>query len=100
MATKSRDMLLPLAIGTYHSLLTNDLATESQEALERELRQRGLYFGQRPLCTVLRPRFLTHDQYRWIQSRTRMLMRAFSKAYHAAIAAAAIRSPFGLFDWE
>lgn len=100
MATESRDMLLPLAIGTYHNLLTNDLAAESQDALERELRQRGLYFGQRPLCTVLRPRFLTHDQYRWIQARTRVLMRAFGKAYHAAVADTSIRAQFGLFDWE
>jgi uncharacterized circularly permuted ATP-grasp superfamily protein len=100
MATESRDLLLPLAIGAYHNLLTNDLAAESQDALDRELRQRGLYFGQRPLCTVLRPRFLTHDQYRFIQARVRVLMSAFAKAYHAAVADASIRSQFCLLDWE
>jgi hypothetical protein len=100
MSADARDMLLPVAIGTYHGILTNDLAAESQEQLDRELRQRNLYFGDRPLATVLRPRFLTHDQYRWIQARVRVLMRAFDKAYRAAIADASIRAQFGLYDWE
>jgi hypothetical protein len=93
-------MLLPLAIGTYHNLLTNDLAAESQGILDRQLVQRNLYFGQRPLCSVLRPRFLTHDQYRHVQARVRLLLRAFTKAYHAAVAEPAIRAQFGLLDWE
>ena len=31
----------------------------SQAQLEAQLRGRGLFFGDRPLCTVLRPRFMT-----------------------------------------
>jgi hypothetical protein len=93
-------MLLPVAIGTYHGILTNDLAAESQDQLDRELTQRNLYFGTRPLCTVLRPRFLTHDQNRWLQSRVRLVLRAFDKAYRAAIADASIRAQFGLTGWE
>lgn len=100
MSMDARDMLLPVAIGNYHGLLTNDIAAESQEQLERGLRSRNLYFGDRPLSNVLRPRFLTHDQYRFIQARVRVLMRAFDKAYRAAIADATIRAQFGLTDWE
>ena len=46
-----------------------------------QLRRRGLVFGDRPLATVLRPRFLTPAQYRLLQRRVRLLMRAFGKAY-------------------
>jgi len=65
-----------------------------------ELRRRGLFFGERPLCTVLRPRFLTTEQYRYLQQRCAILLRAFDRAYHAALADAALRRQFGLVDWE
>src|SRR5271157_4111129 len=84
------------AIQTYHELLTNDLAGESHDQLQR----RGLFFGDRPLCTVLRPRFLTHEQYRYLQTRCGLLLRAFDKIYRAAIADKTFRSKFGLSDWE
>ena len=93
-------MSLREAIGTYHDLLTDELAQASQAQLEDQQRRRRLFFGQRPLCTVLRPRFMTPEQYRFLQSRVRVLMRAFDKVYQAAIADATFRSQFGLFDWE
>ncbi|HMD99984.1 MAG TPA: hypothetical protein VKM93_21975 [Terriglobia bacterium] len=88
------------AIQTYHELLTNDLAGESQAQLDDQLQRRGLFFGDRPLCTVLRPRFLTHEQYRYLQTRCGLLLRAFDKIYRAAIADKTFRSQFGLSDWE
>ncbi len=93
-------MSLREAIGTYHDLLTDELAQASQAQLEDQQRRRRLFFGQRPLCTVLRPRFMTPEQYRFLQSRVRVLMHAFDKAYQAAMADATFRSQFGLFDWE
>jgi uncharacterized circularly permuted ATP-grasp superfamily protein len=88
------------AIQSYHDLLTDELARESQAQLDDQLQRRGLFFGQRPLCTVLRPRFLTPEQYRFLQSRMRVLLSAFNKMYHAAIADTAFRAQFGLLDWE
>ena len=88
------------AIQTYHELLTDDLAAESQAQLDDQLRRRGLFFGERPLCTVLRPRFLTPEDYRYLQARSQVVLRAFDKAYQAALADAAFRAQFGLFDWE
>lgn len=73
---------------------------ECQATLDAELRRRGLFFGDRPLCTVLRPRFLTAEQYRYLQQRCAILLRAFDRAYHAAFADAALRRQFGLVDWE
>src|SRR6266550_6342302 len=91
---------LDQAIGYYHELLNDELAEECQATLDAELRRRGLFFGDRPLCTVLRPRFLTGEQYRYVQQRCAILLRAFDCAYHAAFADAALRRQFGLVDWE
>ena len=88
------------AINTYHGLLTDDLADESQTHLDEQQRRLGLYFGDRALCSVLRPRFLTPEQYHFLAGRVRLLMRSFGKAYQAALAEPAIRAQFGLFDWE
>src|SRR5437868_12293728 len=88
------------AIETYHDLLTDELASATQAQLDDKQFRRGLFFGQRPLCTVLRPRFMTPEQYRFLQSRVRILMRAFEKIYTAAIADADFRAQFGLLDWE
>jgi len=93
-------MSLREAIQRYHDLLTDDLAAVSQAQLEAQQRQRGLYFSERPLCTVLRPRFMTPGQYRFLQSRMHVLLRAFDKAFSAAIEDAGIRQQFGLYDWE
>ncbi|MEP7324335.1 MAG: hypothetical protein ABI836_00175, partial [Gemmatimonadota bacterium] len=87
-------------IAEYHDLLTPELAAESQALLDDQLRRRGLIFGDRPLCTVLRPRFMTREQYHLLQQRVRVLMRAFRKAYAAAIADAGFRAQFGLEAWE
>src|SRR5438067_2477103 len=88
------------AIESYHKLLTDELAGESFQQLEEQQRRRGLFFGGRPLCSVLRPRFLTREQYHFLQSRMHLLLQAFDKAYAAALADKDFRSQFGLLDWE
>jgi uncharacterized circularly permuted ATP-grasp superfamily protein len=88
------------AIGSYHDLLTDDLAGASQAWLDEQQRLRGLFFGDRPLCSVLRPRFMTPEQYRFLQSRVRILLQAFEKIYQAALADSDFRAQFGLLDWE
>src|SRR5579859_7398494 len=88
------------AIEHYHGLLTDDVATASQAQLDDQQKRRNLYFGQRPLCTILRPRFLTPEQYRFLQNRVQILMGAFDKAYRVALEDATFRAQFGLLDWE
>src|SRR3954470_1207466 len=87
-------------IDEYHELLTDDLAGESQRQLDDQLRRRGLFFGDRPLCSVLRPRFLSPQQYRFLQQRAGVVLRAFRKAHRAALVDDALLEQFGLFDWE
>jgi hypothetical protein len=89
----------------YHDLLAggdaaDGLAADSQAALDAQLTQRGLYFGDRPLCTVLRPRFMRAAQYGALQERAGLVLRAFDAAYRAAVADDAVLDQFRLFDWE
>jgi uncharacterized circularly permuted ATP-grasp superfamily protein len=92
--------LLQDAIRTYHDLLTDDLAAASQAQLDEHQRRHGLSFAGRPLCTVLRPRFLTADQYRYLCARVAVLMRAFRTSHDAALADPALRRQFRLTEGE
>ena len=91
---------LAAAIDAYHALLDDETSRESQAQLDDQMRRRGLYFGDRALCTVLRPRFLTNDQYLYLQHAIRTVMPAFDKAHRAALADPALRAQFGLALWE
>ena len=93
-------MALHAAIDTYHSLLTDELGQETQQRLNDQLRARGLTFGERLLISVLRPRFLAPEQYRFLQDRTHVLLRAFGKVYERAMQDNAFRAQLALFDWE
>lgn len=88
------------AIDYYHSLLDDETGVQSQAQLTRQLHRRQLFFGERPLTTVLRPRFLTLKQYRLLQQSITSLLPAFAKVHQAAIQDAAFRSQFCLSEWE
>jgi uncharacterized circularly permuted ATP-grasp superfamily protein len=88
------------AIACYHELLDDTTARETQEELDDQQRRRGLFFGNRPLCTVLRPRFLTHDQYRFLCQAMRGVLRALRKAHLAALSDRSIRDQLMLTPWE
>ncbi len=88
------------AIEHYHDLLTPELAADAHDWLERQLLAKGLEFGGRPLCSVLRPRFLTLDQYRVLAERSALVLSALETARAAAMADQALRVQFGLLDWE
>lgn len=93
-------MALQRAIDDYHALLSTEIAEESQAQLDEQLRRRGLFFGERPLCTVLRPRFLTAGQYSFLQHSVASLLPAFDRIYDRAIADTAFRAQFRMLDWE
>ena len=93
-------MSLRAAIDRYHELLTGDVAADSQAQLDEQLQRRGLFFGDRPLCTVLRPRFMSARQYDYLQARAVRILGAFETAYRAAVADSGLREQFGLTEWE
>src|SRR6187549_2721001 len=93
--------MLADAIARYHDLLTSPtLAADSQAQLEKGQELRGLQFGKRPVCTVLRPRFLTPQQYRFLHDRVKVLLPAFQATYDRAMADLGFRAQFRLRDWE
>ena len=87
-------------IDQYHALLTDDLGGETQRQLDEQLKHRGLFFGDRALCTVLRPRFLSPAQYRFLQKRGAVVLRAFRTAHQAALLDEKLLAQFGLMEWE
>jgi uncharacterized circularly permuted ATP-grasp superfamily protein len=52
------------------------------------------------MCTVLRPRFLTSNQYLCLESRVGLLLTAFARVQRRALAVPEFRKQFGLRDWE
>src|SRR5579859_6684599 len=87
-------------IDTYHALLTNQIAIESQAALATDLRRRKCYFGERPICTVLRPHFYYPDQWRYLKHTTETILGAFGKAHRACVNNAKYREALNLEAWE
>ena len=84
------------AVAAYHDLLAADatLAADSQAALDRGQEARSLVYGNRPVCSVLRPRFLTPAQYRLLHDRVKVLLPAFQTVYDRAFADAGFRRQF------
>jgi hypothetical protein len=68
------------AIQHYHDLLyQGSLAQDSWAALMPELRTQGLTFGDRPLCTVLRPLFYSPEEWLYLKRQTTTVLRAFNR---------------------
>jgi uncharacterized circularly permuted ATP-grasp superfamily protein len=93
-------MTLREAINTYHDFLTDDLAMETQGQLAEQMKMRGLFFGSRPLCSVLRPRFLLPEQYNYLRHAIRPLLTAFDKISRLAVEDTDFQTQFRLLDWE
>jgi hypothetical protein len=88
------------AIERYHDLLTPEVAADSHDWLHRQLAERGLEFGGRMLCSVLRPRFLSLADYRLLSERCALVLSALEKARAAAMEDSKLREQFGLLEWE
>jgi hypothetical protein len=54
--------------------------------------ERHLMFGERPLCTVLRPMFHTGMSWHYLAARTALVLSVFRKAAAAILADAALRA--------
>lgn len=88
-------------IDQYHDVLAQgDIAPASAEILDRLLRKDGLFFGDRPLCSVLRPRLLTVGEHRHIARASEHVGAALEAIRLAAMHDAELREKFGLTAWE
>lgn len=79
-------MTLVQAIADYHALLDPELAAVSWQRLTEEMRASRLYFGERPLATVLRPRLMTMTQYELLQRGTQQVAEAARSIVAAVLA--------------
>lgn len=87
-------------VAAWHDGLDDALALESADWLDRNQRARGLAFGERTLCTVLRPRFLRAAEYDALRAMSDALLGAFRTIGEAALRDPALRAQFRLTDWE
>lgn len=88
------------AVTAWHDLLDDDLAAESAGWLDARQRERDIIFGGRPLCTVLRPRFLSPADYDALRLACVPLLGAMVRAGEMALGDPAFRAAFRLADWE
>lgn len=90
------------AVRIYNELISSDaaLAADSQAALDKGQDVRGLVFNNRPVCSVLRPSFLSPAEYRFIHDRVKALLPALRTAFDRAVADAGFRRQFRLHEWE
>lgn len=88
------------AIARYHELLDDQTAQDAQGALNRALQARRLFFGTRPICTVLRPHFFEPAHWNYLKSETELLLCAFGKAHQACMEDAALREQLDLEPYE
>jgi hypothetical protein len=88
------------AIERYHELLTSEVAAEAHDRLQADLRARGLYFGDRPLCRVLRPHFYLRDNWEYLVHETQILLTAFTKMHGACLADSTLRAQLDLEPYE
>ncbi|HWQ14660.1 MAG TPA: hypothetical protein VNL77_17820 [Roseiflexaceae bacterium] len=92
--------MLETAIAHYHTLLDPDTARATQEQLTAAQRERNLFFGERPLATVLRPRFITAAQYALLQRACGLVGRAMRRLGDAMLADARLRQGVALTPHE
>lgn len=88
------------AVEYYHGLLNDSLAAEADGIMRWKFRQRNLYFGERPICTVLRPYFYFADQWAYLKHETQILLSAFRRAHGACMIDAGMRAQLALADYE
>ena len=81
MATGHMDS--SIAIARFHDLLSQPgLANDSWELLTARMAERRMVFGERPLCTVLRPLMYSPAEWRYLVDRTELILRLFDRLAH------------------
>ncbi len=88
------------AIDRYHALLTDSAAARAHDELTTGLKARRLYFGDRPLCRVLRPHFYLDQDWQFLKARSEIILRAFAKAHAACMEQDDLRLQLDLEPYE
>lgn len=93
--------MISQAIEYYHDLLAEGtVAYDTFELLKEKMQQRHLAFGERVLCTVLRPHFITPAEYAFTRQACETLLGAFARLYAAMLERPELREESGLTEVE
>lgn len=92
--------MLEQAIAHYHEILDPPTARATQEQLTESLRARNLFFGERPLTTVLRPRLVSAEQYDLLRSACGLVASAARRLATAMLDDPALRAQLALTPGE
>src|SRR5262245_4495737 len=92
--------MLEQAIADYHALLDAETARATQAQLDQQQRERSLFFGERPLASVLRPRLLSAAQSEYLQSACRLVASARRRLSTAMFEEPALRAGLALTPGE
>jgi hypothetical protein len=87
-------------VAHWHDLLSDEIAQESAAWLDERQKARGVAFGDRALCTVIRPRFLSPAEWNGLRAAGDTLLGALRTAGEAALADREFRAAFRLAEWE
>jgi hypothetical protein len=88
------------AIETYHGLLNDEIAANTTEDMTSRLKARSLYFGDRPICTVIRPHFYLLKEWNYFKQETELLLGAFARAHAACFTDPNLRAQLDLEPYE
>jgi hypothetical protein len=86
----------PEAIKHYHSLLRGSLAEDAVARLSAGVERWNLRFGGRPICSALRPVFITEQQYDRVRSDSALVLSAIERLYRALMRDEKLRAGMGL----
>ena len=92
-------MSLQAAIDFWHELLAADPLT-TWEQFQSATQTDRLYFGTRPVCSVLRPHFLSPRAYSYLVEASRIVRGALGKAYDYLLTHDALRASLGVSSQE
>ncbi|MBA3874039.1 MAG: circularly permuted type 2 ATP-grasp protein [Anaerolineae bacterium] len=88
------------AVDLYHSLLDDQLAADTSADLYARLKPQGLYFGDRPISTVIRPHFYLSEEWDYLKRETETLLNAFSRLHAACLSDSGLRAQLDLEPYE
>ena len=96
MSRSTPQPIIAEAINYYHSLLNGTLADDAREHLQVGRLLYHLSFGERPICSVLRPFFVTARQYEYVRRESTLVLSAIEKLARALLNEPRLRAELDL----
>ncbi|HJQ67695.1 MAG TPA: hypothetical protein VKA70_01900 [Blastocatellia bacterium] len=84
------------AINYYHDLLAGRHLDSTRQVLDEATERESLSFGGRAICTVLRPYFITAEQYEYVRRASTLVMMAIAALGRRLMSDSRLRSELDL----